>query len=165
MATLYELSEGYAQLMYMYEQAETDAERADLLDLIAGAEGDITDKAEAYARIMKNKQAEADGLKTEADRLTAKRRAAEAVVERMKEAITTAMMTVGAKEIGTTIGKWRLQDNPWSCEVLDVNAVPEEWHIKVEDKIDRAGLVKHFKMTGEIMPGVEMKRTTGARFR
>lgn len=163
--TLYELSEGYAQMMAMYEQAETEAERADLLDLLAGAEGDITEKAEAYARIMRNKQAEAEGFKAEADRLTAKRKAAEAVVERMKEAITTAMMLVGAQEIGTTIGKWRLQENPWSCEVLDVDAVPEEWHIKVEDKIDRAGLVKHFKMTGEMMPGVEFKRTTGARFR
>lgn len=165
MATLYELSEGYAQLLDMYEQAETEAERADLLDLLANAEGDITEKAEAYARIMRNKQAEAEGYKAEADRLTAKRRAAEAVVERMKEAITTAMMMVGIREIGTTIGKWRLQDNPWSCEVVDVDAVPEEWHIKVDDKIDRAGLVKHFKMTGELIPGVEMKQTVGVRFR
>ena len=165
MATLYELSEGYAQMMSMYDQAETAEEREDLLELLAGAEGDITEKAEQYARVMRNKQAEADGLKAEADRLTAKRRAAEAVVERLKEAIATAMMTVGAKEIGTTIGKWRIQENPWSCEVLDADAVPEEWHIKVEDKIDRAGLVKHFKMTGEIMPGVEMKRSAGVRFR
>lgn len=165
MATLYELSEGYAQLLDMYEQAETDGERADLLDLLANAEGDITEKADAYARIMRNKQAEAEGYKAEADRLTAKRRAAEAVVERMKEAITTAMMMVGTREIGTTIGKWRLQDNPWSCEVVDVDAVPEEWHIKVDDKIDRAGLVKHFKMTGELIPGVEMKQTVGVRFR
>jgi putative NADH-flavin reductase len=165
MATLYELSEGYAQMMAMYEQAETEAERADLLDLLAGAEGDITEKAEAYARIMKNKQAEAEGFKAEAERLTAKRKAAEAVVERMKEAITTAMMLVGAQEIGTTIGKWRLQENPWSCEVVDVDAVPEEWHIKVEDKIDKRGLVKHFQMTGEMMPGVEFHRSTGARFR
>lgn len=165
MATLYELSEGYAQMMSMYDQAETAEEREDLLELLAGAEGDITEKAEQYARVMRNKQAEADGLKAEADRLTAKRRAAEAVVERLKEAITTAMLTVGAKEIGTTIGKWRIQENPWSCEVLDADAVPEEWHIKVEDKIDRAGLVKHFKMTGEIMPGVEMKRSAGVRFR
>jgi putative NADH-flavin reductase len=149
----------------MYDQAETEAERQDILDMLASAEGDITEKAEAYARIMKNKQAEADGFKAEADRLTAKRKAAEAVVDRMKDAIATAMLMVGAKEIGTTIGKWRLQDNPWSCEVLDVDAVPEEWHIKVEDKIDRAGLVRHFKETGEMIDGVEFRRSTGARFR
>ena len=165
MATLYELSAGYASLLDMYDQAETDAERADILDMLASAEGDITDKAEAYARIMKNKAAEAEGFKAEADRLTAKRRAAEAVVERMKEAIANAMLMVGAKEIGTSIGKWRLQDNPWSCEVLNVNEVPEEWHIKVEDKIDKRGLVDHFKATGEMIDGVEFKRTTGARFR
>lgn len=165
MATLYELSEGYAQLMAMYEQAESDAEREDMLDLIAEAEGDLTAKAEAYARIMRNKQAEAEGFKAEAKRLSERARAAETAAERMKEAITTAMMMAGAKEIGTTIGKWRLQENPLSCEVIDADAVPEEWHIKVPDKIDRAGLVKHYKMTGELLPGVEYKRTTGARFR
>ena len=165
MATLYELSAGYASLLDMYDMAETEDERAEVLDMLAGADGDIAEKAEAYARIMKNKQAEADAFKAEADRLTQKRRAAEAVVERMKGAIATAMMMTGAKEIGTTIGKWRLQDNPWSCEVLDVNAVPEEWHIKVEDKIDRAGLVRHFKETGELIDGVEFRRSTGARFR
>lgn len=165
MATLYELSAGYASLLDMYDQAETEDERAEILDMLAGAEGDITEKAEAYARIMKNKQAEADAFKAEADRLTQKRRAAEAVVDRLKDAIGTAMQITGAKEIGTTIGKWRLQDNPWSCEVLDVNAVPEEWHIKVEDRIDRAGLVRHFKETGEVIDGVEFRRSTGARFR
>lgn len=165
MATLYELSAGYASLLDMYDQAETEDERAEILDMLAGAEGDITEKAEAYARIMKNKQAEADAFKAEADRLTQKRRAAEAVVDRLKDAIGTAMQITGAKEIGTTIGKWRLQDNPWSCEVLDVNAVPEEWHIKVEDRIDRAGLVRHFKETGEVIDGVEFMRSTGARFR
>lgn len=165
MATLYELSAGYASLLDMYDQAETEQEREDILDMLASAEGDITEKAEAYARIMKNKQAEAEAFKAESERLAAKRKAAEAVVERMKDAIATAMMMVGTKEIGTSIGKWRLQDNPWSCEVLDLNAVPEEWHIKVEDKIDKRGLVKHFQMTGEMIDGVEFKRTTGARFR
>lgn len=165
MATLYELSAGYASLLDMYDQAETEDERAEILDMLASAEGDITEKAEAYARIMKNKQAEADAFKAEADRLTQKRRAAEAVVDRLKDAIGTAMQITGAKEIGTTIGKWRLQDNPWSCEVLDVNAVPEEWHIKVEDRIDRAGLVRHFKETGEVIDGVEFRRSTGVRFR
>lgn len=165
MATLYELSAGYAALLDMYDQAETDAERAGIMDMLASAEGDITEKAEAYARIMKNKQAEAEGFKAEADRLTAKRKAAEAVVDRMKEAITKAMMLVDVREIGTTIGKWRLQTNPWSCEVLDVNAVPEEWHIKVEDKIDRAGLVRHFNETGELIDGVEFHQSVGARFR
>lgn len=165
MATLYELSAGYTALLDMYDQAADDLERENILEELANAEGDITEKAEAYARIMKNKQAEADAFRAEAERLTAKRKAAEAVVDRMKDAIATAMMMVGAKEIGTSIGKWRLQDNPWSCEVLDVDAVPEEWHIKVEDKIDKRALVKHFQMTGEMIDGVEFRRSTGARFR
>lgn len=163
--TLYELTEGYASLLGMYDAAETPEEREDILDMMAGVEGDISDKAEAYARIIRNKLAEAEAFKVEADRLTAKRKAAEAVVDRLKEAITTAMKLTGTQEIPTTIGKWRLTMNPWSCEVTDPDSVPEEWHVPQPDKIDRAGLLKRFRETGELIDGVEFRQTSGARFR
>lgn len=163
--TLYELTEGYASLLGMYDAAETPEEREDILDMMAGVEGDISDKAEAYARIIRNKLAEAEALKNESDRLTAKRRAAERVVERLKEAITDAMKLTCLREIPTSIGKWRLAANPWSCEVLDVDAVPEEWHVPQPDKVDKAGLLAHFKATGELVDGVEFRQTSGARFR
>lgn len=163
--TLYELTDGYASLLGMYDAAETPEEREEILDMLAGVEGDISDKAEAYTRIIRNKLAEAEALKAEADRLTAKRRAAERVAERMKEAITDAMMRTGTQEIPTTIGKWRMTMNPWSCDVLDAEQVPEEWRIPQPDKVDKAGLLAHFKATGELVAGVEFKQTSGARFR
>lgn len=163
--TLYELTEGYDSLLGMYDAAETPDEREDILNMLAEVEGDISDKAEAYARIMRNKQAEAEALKNESDRLTAKRRAAERVVERLKEAITDAMKLTCLREIPTSIGKWRLSMNPWSCEVTDPDSVPEEWHVPQPDKIDKAGLLKRFRETGELVHGVEFRQTSGARFR
>ena len=165
MASLYELSGYYATLVDAYDGAETPEEREALIEDIVGAEGAISEKAEAYAKIMRIKEEEAKAFKAEADRLTAKRKAAEAMAERLNGAMLEAMKTVGASEIPTGIGKWRVQMNPPSCEVLDADAVPEEWHIHVEDKIDRAGLVKHYKMTGEIIPGVEIRQEPGIRFR
>ena len=49
--------------------------------------------------------------------------------------------------------------------MLDINKVPQEWHIKCDDKIDKVGLIKHYKMTGELVDGCEFKQTEGIRFK
>ena len=165
MPTLYDLSTAYATLLDCYDAAEDDETRSCVLDEIAGLQGDISDKAEAYARIMRNKQAEADALKAEADRLTAKRKAAENCVERLKGALLDAMRLAQTDTIPTTIGKWRIQKNPYSCEVTDPDLVPAEFRTPQPDKIERMELLKHFKETGECFPGVEFKQTESIRFR
>ena len=68
-------------------------------------------------------------------------------------------------EIKTTIGKWKVQNNPWSCDVTDIDKIPMEYHIKQEDKIDKAGLLKHFALTGEVIDGCEFVQKQGIRFR
>ena len=165
MATLYELTSDYQKLLIEYEYSETEAERLDVMERIDALQEDIGDKAEAYARIMKNLQADADMYSTEADRLAKKAKAAKAAVDGLKQRLLTAMETFGATEIKTSIGKWRTQMNPWSCEVTDADSVPAEYHVPQPDKIDRQSIIKHFKETGEILPGCEMIQTTGIRFR
>ena len=48
---------------------------------------------------------------------------------------------------------------------MDESEVPEEFHIPQPDKIDRVGILKHFKNTGELLPGVEITQNAGIRFR
>lgn len=165
MASMYELSAGYKSLIDHYEMAETDEERGEILGMLAATREDIADKAEAYARIIRNAQSDIDGFKAEIDRLTKRRRAVENMVAWLKETLMTAMAETGETEIRTSIGKWRLQDNPWSCEVVDIDAVPMQYHIKQEDKIDRKGILEQFRLTGEIVGGVEIERKPGIRFR
>lgn len=165
MANLYELSTEYTALMAEYEAAEDDAQRAEVWAMIDALQDDIADKAEAYARIMRNMQAEAESYKAEAQRLTKKQKAAEAAVEGLKQRLLDAMTLTGAGEIKTSIGKWRIQNNPWRCKVVDADAVPAEYHIPQPDMIDRAGLLKRFKETGEMLDGVEYTQTNGLRFR
>ena len=163
--TLYELSTGYALMLDLYDGAETDEEREEILDRMTEYGGDIAEKAEAYARIMRNKQAEAEAFKAEAERLTGKRRAAENVVGRLKEALLDAMKQVGTTEIETTIGKWKAQMNPWSVEVLDAVSVPERFLVPQPAKVDKKAILEEFKRTGEIIDGVELKQSLGIRFR
>jgi hypothetical protein len=165
MANLYELSAGYVSLIDAYDAAETDEEREDILKLLAEAEGDIADKGEAYAKVIRMKEEEAKAFKAEADRLTKKRQAAENMVSRLKSAMLDSMKLTGQTEIKTSIGKWRLQMNPWSCEVVDADKVPMQYHIKQEDKIDKVTLLKQFALTGEMVDGCEFIQKQGIRFR
>lgn len=165
MATMYELSANWARLVDVYDMAEDDEERAEALDELVSTEAGIEDKAEAYARIMKNYQAEADAYKAEAQRLQKRQKAAENAVERLKSALLDAMQLTGKSEIKTGIGKWKVQNNPWSCEILDEAQVPEEYHIPQPDKIDKRAILANFKLSGEIIDGVEFRQTMGLRFR
>ena len=137
MASLYELSAEYAALIDAYDGADTQEERDELIAAIANAGGSIVEKAEAYAKIIRIKESEAKGFKDEADRLTGKKQAAENMAKRLKDAMLGAMVLTGADEINTSIGKWRVQMNPVSCDVVDVEKVPMEYHIKQDDKIDK----------------------------
>lgn len=165
MASLYELSAGYATLLDAYDGAETEEERTDIMRMIESAEGDIAAKAEAYAKIIRMKEEEAKGFKAEVDRLTARKRAAENMVDRLKTAMLDALKLTGEKEIKTSIGKWRIQNNPWSCEVEDVERVPIQYRIPQPDKVDKKSLIDDFKATGEVIEGVVFRQEMGIRFR
>lgn len=164
MASLYDIGARYATLLDRMESAEGD-EALDVLDELAMMDDELEVKAENYIRIIKTKEAEADGFDKEAKRLTARKQAAENVAKRLKQAMLDAMKLAGKTELPTSIGKWKVQANPVSCDVLDINKVPQEWHIKCDDKIDKAGLIKHYKMTGELVDGCEFKQTEGIRFK
>jgi len=162
---LYELTTEYEALLAEYDAAEDDKRRAEVLGMIDAVQDDIGDKGEAYARVLRNLTAQRDAYKAEAQRLTAKARAAEAAQERLKAQLLGAMQRVGATKLQTSIGAWSVRTNPWSVEVLDVDAVPAEYHVPQPDKIDKRAVLKHFNETAEILPGVMMNQTTGIQFR
>ena len=165
MASLYDITAGYASLIDAYDNADSDEEREGIIAMLASAEGEITEKAENYARVIRMKEEEAKAFKAEADRLTKRRQAAENMVARLKDALLGAMALTGTQEIKTSIGKWRLQMNPLSCDVVDIEKVPMQYHIKQEDKIDKKSLLADYKATGEIIDGVVFKQEQGIRFR
>lgn len=165
MASMYELNAGYKALLDAYESAENESEREEAVFNLVNLQDAIADKAEAYARIIRNKQAEVDALKNEVDRLTDKRRSAENVIERLKAALLETMTVTNTDCIPTSIGKWRKQANPWACDIVDVDSVPAEYHIAQPDKINKRALLDRFKETGEIIDGVVFNQTLGIRFR
>ena len=164
MASLYELSAEYAGFLDAYANAQNEEEAAEILQSLVDIHGELTEKAEGYIRVIKNVQSDVDGYKAEAKRLSAKAKAGENLIERLKGAMLDAMQMTGRDKIPTSIGKWRLQKNPYKCEVTDWTKIPQEFREPQPDKVDNAGLIKHFKATGELFDGCEITQSMGVRF-
>ena len=164
MASLYELSAWYANLLEQYDAAETDEERDEIAACLVNAGGDMAAKADAYAKLIRNKTAEAEAFRNEAKRLSAKAKAVENLIDRLKNAMLDAMKLTDTPVIQTSIGKWRLQPNPYKCVVTDWTKIPQEFREPQPDKVDNAGLIKHYKATGEVFDGCEVTREMGVRF-
>lgn len=162
---MYDLTDAYVSLLALYDDAESEEERERIMAQLLAVGDDIADKAENYARLAKNKEAEAAAYDAEIKRLTAKKKAAENVVTRTKENLLFAMEVAGAKEISTSIGKWRVQANPLSVNVLDESKVPERFLIAQAPKIDRRAIIAEFKETGELMDGIVIEQNMSVRFR
>lgn len=165
MPRLYELTDAYVSLLARYEDAETEAERTDIITAIQAVECDIKVKGDNYARIIKNAEAEASALAGEIDRLTAKKRAAENTVKCLKDNLLFAMGVAGASELQTSIGKWRVQKNPPTVKITDELKVPARFLIEQPPVIDKRAILAEFKQTGEVFNGVEIQQSESVRFR
>ena len=164
MASLYELGAEYAGFLDAYANAQNEEEAAEILQSLVDIHGELTEKAENYVKVIKNVQSDVDGYKAEAKRLSAKAKAGETLIERLKNAMLDAMKLTDTPVIQTSIGKWRLQPNPYKCVVTDWTKIPMEFREPQPDKVDNAGLIKHYKATGEVFEGCEVKQEVGVRF-
>ena len=165
MASLYEISAEYAAFLEAYESASCEEEAAEILQSLVDIHGSLEEKAENYAKLIKNVKADAKAFKDESDRLDKKWKVAKNFAERLEGAMLDAMKLTGTKEIPTSIGKWKTQLNPMSCDVTDPDKVPERFHVKQPDKIDKAAMIREHKATGEMFEGAEFKQEMGVRFR
>lgn len=169
--TLYELTGEYQRLMYRYEIAETDEEAEAIWAEMDNMAGDIGMKADAYARVMRNKIAEAEAYQKEADRLEELAKRQQKTADRLKESIRQAMVQLGAKEIPTTIGIWKTRTNAPSCDVEKIEDVPEQFRKplpppKVPYTVDKDAAKKWWKDNGQqAIPGLHIERKVSVSFK
>ncbi len=138
MNTLYELTSEYLQLLEMAEDPDVDPET--LADTMEAIGGEIEDKADGYARVMKQIEANAAGIKAEIDRLTARKTSMENNVKRMKESLQAAMEVTGKKKFKTALFSFYIQKNPASLKIDDLEAVPESFLVPQPPKVDSAAI-------------------------
>lgn len=97
MATLYTLTNQYKMLQHFIE--ENDAEGFELA--LSQIEGEVAEKLEAYAMVIKNIESDIAGIKAEEKRLADRRKGMENNVTRMKEVMADALQTVDGKRVKT----------------------------------------------------------------
>lgn len=165
MARLYELTEAYAALVAMLEDCETASEEEQLLSELTGLNDAIGDKAEAYARIMRNMLSDIEGCKAEIDRLKGLKERLENAVDRMKANLRYAMEIAGASEINTSIGKWRIHRNPPKVLIDDAALVPEKFLLPQPPKVDSKGILAAYRTDGELIPGTHIVQEESVRFK
>lgn len=151
--TLYELTGEYLQLLALAEDPDTDPQV--LADTLEGLGGEIEVKADGYAKVIRQLESDSAGLKAEIDRLTARKRAIDNSIDRMKESLKNAMIWCEKPKFKTELFSFGIQKNAPSVvlDVTDVTAIPEEYLIAQDPKIDKMKMKDDLK-AGKVLDGI-----------
>lgn len=161
--TLYELTGQFLELLEMAEDEDISSDA--LKDTMEAVGIEFEEKAENYAKVIKQLQMEADGYKAEADRLMEKKKIVEANIERIKKNLERSMIATGKKKFKTGLFSFGIQKNAPSIDLLDEEHVPEEYRIPQPDKIDKKAILDFLKETNEPVEWATMKQTESLRIR
>ena len=162
---LYQLTDAYAELAALLDECESEEEAAQLWAQMDEFGASIAEKADNYARFLRNKQAEVDCLGKEIERLQKRKRSAENRIEQLRDHMKFAMGVAGATEIRTALGKWTVRKNAPRVEVLDESEVAPEFFEPQPPKLLKSKLQQHWKETGEIPDGCDIVQSESVQFR
>jgi hypothetical protein len=145
--TLYELNEKYQQLLDMVESGDVDPQT--LTDTMEAVEGEIEDKLEGYACIIKQMEADVAGLKTEEDRISSRRKSLESNIKRMKECMQLVMVRTGKPKVKTKLFNLNIQKNPAAAEILDIDNVPGDFWTIPAPTVNKSAVRDYLKENGD----------------
>ena len=116
MASMYELTANWAAVLEMAQDPDVDPQAiADTLEAIGG---EIEDKAENTAIIMKELEAEAAKLKAEEQRLKDRRTNIESNIKDIKQRLFDAMKLTGKEKFKTTLFSFSIVNNGGKIPVI-----------------------------------------------
>ena len=163
--TLYELTTEYMELLAMLEDPDVDEDL--IADTLEGIDGELEVKADGYARVMRQMDADAKAIKAEEERLANRRKSLENRAANLKGRLQQMMEITGKVKFKTELFSFGIQKNP-AAVVIDeqyIENIPEEYLIQQEPKIDRAKLKEDLK-AGKDLDGIaHLEQTESLRIR
>jgi predicted nuclease with TOPRIM domain len=153
MSTLYELTGDYMNLLEWLEDEENleDAAVKDTLDGIGGA---IEDKADNYAKIIKELKAEAKKFAEEKKRLEERQQAMENRAKLLNKHLYDSMKLTGKTKFKTGLFSFGIQKNGGLQPIeIDTENVPDECMKKEPDNT----LIRQALKEGKELPFVTLK--------
>lgn len=145
MANLYEITQDYMTILAMMEDPELDPQT--LADTMEAVEGELEVKAENYAKVIRNLEADVAGIKAEIDRLSERKKTIENNIKRMKEALQFSMETTGKTKFKTELFSFGIRKNA-PAVVIDADElvkVPLKYLVAQEPKIDKVKIKEDLK--------------------
>ena len=110
MSTLYEITGQYLALYEMLESAD-ELEMKVITDTLEGMDGELEEKADAYAKIMTELDAEAAKFEKEADRLAERAGQLHSRSKLLKDRLRSAMILCNRKKIKTDLYSFAICKN------------------------------------------------------
>lgn len=160
--TMYELTGQWLELMAMAEDEEIDPEI--LADTIEQVEGDLEAKAENYAKVLRMLDGEAKAIDEEAKRLTARAKTIKGNMDRLKRSLEGMMIATGKRKFKTKLFSFGIQKNPARLVLDDAEAIPAEYWVPQEPKLDNAA-VKAAIEKGIEISGAHLEQGESLRIR
>lgn len=134
MATLYELTAQYMELLEMMLDPEIDSEVInDTMEMVAD---DLHDKANGYACIMAEINGRIDMIDVQIKRLQAMKKSLTANVDRLQSRLQETMVLTGERKFKTDLFSFSIAKNPPSVKVDDESQVPFEFWTTPEPTVN-----------------------------
>lgn len=125
MSNLYELTSNYETVLNMLYDEEIDEQM--LFDTLESIEGEIEEKADGYAKIIKELEAKQKARKEEAKRLTDSAKVFENRVKALKNNLFNAMKETGKTKFATNLFSFNIAKNGGKQALTIDGEVPEEY--------------------------------------
>lgn len=125
MSNIYELTGNYDYLLNMLYDEDVDEQA--ILDTLESIEGDIEDKADGYAKIIKELETQSNARKEEAKRLTQSAKTFDNKIKMLKSNLFNCMKITGKTKFTTNLFSFSIAKNGGK-QVLTVDRdVPKEY--------------------------------------
>lgn len=162
MSTLYELTGDYQQLLAMAETGEVDPQA--IADTMESIQGEYKEKAEGYAKVMRQIEVDAGDLDLEIRRLQDRKMMLQRNHDSMKNALYVSMKKTNQQKFKTLLFSFRIQKNP-AHVVMDetyTGDLPKEYLIPQEPKVDRKKIAEDLK-AGKDLKFAHLEQTESLR--
>lgn len=125
MSNLYELTNDWNTVANMLYDEDVDEKM--VLDTLESIEGDIEDKADGYAKIIKELEAKSKARKEEAKRLTDSAKTFENKIKFLKQNLTNTMKETGKTKFATDLFSFNIAKNGGKQTLTIDGEVPKEY--------------------------------------
>lgn len=151
--TLYDLTEELMELLQLAEDPDTDPEA--LQGSMESVSGLFEDKADGYAKVIRQLNAEADMVDAEIERLKAKKDSLKKNAESIKKSLQAAMIATDKRKFKTPFFTFSIRKNAESVvlDTDDFSKIPAQYLKYKDPTVDKTAIKKAIN-SGENFSGI-----------